>query len=200
MTEKTMGSIKDVVIETASGLVEARLMSKEVYDEIVACFNEDPDGLVRCPHCSLLSAVSCNACGGTVSSLYPEKGITDDGHGHTCCRDMIAPKQPPYVDVEERERGPGRVEVYVHSDLHTKNKGCAMVLVTSQTDFAARTQMFIAFAKKCAKMFYASSHLHENPTWEDVVGIFPDLIEEKAALETELREKIAVVDSAILTI
>lgn len=190
MTEKTMGSIKDVVIETAKGLLDIGLCSQQAYDEIVACFDEksEVEEYVCCNH---------EGKGSRVETL------PFDEEEELCCfgrERTIMQKQPPYVDVEERERGPGRVEVYVHSDLHTKNKGGAMVLVTSQTDFAAKTQMFIEFAKKCAKMFYAASHAHKNPTWEDVVGIFPDLIEEKAALETELREKIAVVGSAILTI
>ncbi len=181
---KKMGSIKDVVIEAAKGLLEAKLMSQGVYDEIVACFDEksEVEEFVCCNHEGKGSRVE------TLPDVYHSDEKT------------IIPKQTPYVDVEERKQGAGRVETYVHSDLHTANKGGAIILVECQTDFAARTQMFIAFAKKCAKMFYASSHLHENPTWEDVVEIFPDLIEEKATLETELKEKIAVVDSAILTI
>ena len=37
---------------------------------------------------------------------------------------------------------PGRVEVYVHSDNCTENKGAAIVTVLCESDFAARTNVF----------------------------------------------------------
>lgn len=39
----------------------------------------------------------------------------------------------------------GRIEVYVHSDQVTPNKGMGAIEVCSQTDFAARTEEFIEF-------------------------------------------------------
>ena len=189
MTEKTMGSIKDVVIETAKGLLDIGLMEQHAYDEIVECFDEDSEveELVCCGY---------EGKGSHVETL----DSNSDMHEYRSDERTIIPKQPPYVDVEERKAGAGRVETYVHSDLHTANKGGAMILVECETDFAARTDIFKGFAHECAKMFYAASHMHGCPTWEDVIEMFPDMIEVKANVETELGEKIVIKQTAILTV
>jgi elongation factor Ts len=49
----------------------------------------------------------------------------------------------------------GRIEAYTHGDAHTPNKGGSLVEVTCQTDFAAKTDEFIEFAKWAAKMTFA---------------------------------------------
>lgn len=82
----------------------------------------------------------------------------------------------------------GRIETYVHSDSVTPNKGGTMVKVSCQTDFAARTDEFIAFCKRVAKMCYASA----ETDWEKVIEVFPDLETERATLSQTLREKIAI--------
>ena len=82
----------------------------------------------------------------------------------------------------------GRIETYVHSDSITMNKGATVVKTTSQTDFAAKTDEFIAFCKKVAKMCYASS----ETDWEKVVELFPDMETERAILAKTLKEKIVV--------
>ena len=49
----------------------------------------------------------------------------------------------------------GRIEAYTHGDVHTPNKGGSLVEVMCQTDFAAKTDEFIEFAKWTAKMTFA---------------------------------------------
>ena len=44
----------------------------------------------------------------------------------------------------------GRIEVYVHSDSATENKGACVLAVVAKSDFAARTEAFIGFARKAA--------------------------------------------------
>ncbi len=191
MTEKTMGSIKDVVIETAKGLLDIGLMEQHAYDEIVGCFDEDS---------KVEELVCCNHEGkGSLVETLPLDSNSD--MREYCSNEItIIPKQTPYIDVEERKAGAGRVETYVHSDLHTANKGGAMILVECETDFAARTDIFKGFAHECAKMFYAASHMHDCPTWEDVIEMFPDMIEVKADVETELGEKVAIKQTAVLIV
>jgi translation elongation factor EF-Ts len=82
----------------------------------------------------------------------------------------------------------GRIEAYLHSDSITPNKGGAMLRVLSQTDFAARTDEFIAFSAKAARFAFAA----QADTWNDVVAAFPDLEVERVALAKTLRETIAV--------
>ena len=48
----------------------------------------------------------------------------------------------------------GRIEAYIHSDSVTPNKGGCLVEVQCQTDFAARTDVFIAFAGKVARLMF----------------------------------------------
>jgi len=101
---------------------------------------------------------------------------------------------------------PGRIETYVHSDSQTSNKGAAIAQVTCQTDFAAKTVGFIAFAKKVAKMAYAVSagvsQLNDVAyiSWDDVVKEFPDLIEDKKNLEADLKEKIELKHAVVLAV
>lgn len=81
---------------------------------------------------------------------------------------------------------PGRIEIYVHSDMLTQNKGGAIVELLCETDFAAKTPEFIEFAKKLAKLIYGYGHF--DHVWDLVPEVRADLHH----LQTELKEHIKV--------
>lgn len=85
----------------------------------------------------------------------------------------------------------GRIVSYIHSDSITANKGGSIVNVECSTDFAARTEEFIKFSDRVAKMAYASG-LHGLVAWDDVVEVFADLEDQRSGLAKLLREKIEV--------
>ncbi len=91
---------------------------------------------------------------------------------------------------------PGRIDTYVHSDSITANKGATVVRVTSQTDFAAKTDVFIAFSKKVAKMCFASGETE----WEKIIQIFPDMETERVTLAATLKEQITVETIVTITL
>lgn len=101
---------------------------------------------------------------------------------------------------------PGRIETYVHSDSTTQNKGGALVDLACQTDFAAKTPEFVAFAKKVARMAYAASanttQVSEVATirWDDIVNLFPEMETERAALSKEVKEEIVLVNAVVLAV
>lgn len=87
----------------------------------------------------------------------------------------------------------GRVEVYVHSDEVTQNKGACIVRIQCQSEAAARTEEFKEFCEKAAMRHYAA----------DVVGVevdelFPELAEERKTLEKALREQVVVTGVQVL--
>lgn len=82
----------------------------------------------------------------------------------------------------------GRVECYVHSDSLTPNKGAAAILVTCETDFAAKTEEFQRFCRKAARMAYGA----DAETWEQVVETWPDLEHERKDLSAKLKEEVLV--------
>lgn len=90
----------------------------------------------------------------------------------------------------------GRIEVYVHSDTVTENKGGCIVKVTCETDFGARTDKFKAFAKKCAQYCYGAG----SEDWAKVTDsrTFPELELLRKDLEKELGEKVTVQDITLL--
>lgn len=101
----------------------------------------------------------------------------------------------------------GRIESYIHSDKSTPNKGGVLVKVTSQTDFAAKTDEFIAFAQKVAKMAYAFGALAPDDaglTWDELVhnagraNMGEALEQERADLSALLKETISVEAIVIL--
>jgi len=77
----------------------------------------------------------------------------------------------------------GRIEVYVHSDSATENKGACVLAVVAKSDFAARTEAFIGFARKAAA-----------GAWADVAAAFPEIEGERAALSAALKEPVEVCD------
>lgn len=87
----------------------------------------------------------------------------------------------------------GRIEVYLHSDSSTPQKGGALLRIIAQTDFAARTDMFIGFCRHAAQLAYASG----AADWPAVIAVFPDIETKRCDLEATLRERI-VVDSILL--
>ncbi|AFU88117.1 putative elongation factor EF-Ts domain protein [Caulobacter phage CcrColossus] len=95
----------------------------------------------------------------------------------------------------------GRIASYIHSDKITPNKGAAVIKVTCQTDFAAKTDEFIAFADKAAKFSFASLVVaNEVSDWSQVIESFPDLEEEREALSKKLKEVVTVEEIVILTL
>ena len=92
------------------------------------------------------------------------------------------------MQLEENRSMAGRIESYIHSDILTLNKGGSLVEVTCQTDFAARTEMFIAFAKKVARLTFA----YQAGNWEQLIEHCPELAAEKEALREALGEEVGV--------
>ena len=90
----------------------------------------------------------------------------------------------------------GRIETYCHGDSTTAHKGGAMAAVLCDTDFGARTDAFIAFARRAVKMAYASGH----SDWETVASLFPNVEEERVNLSRELREQVRVTDITLLSL
>jgi len=95
----------------------------------------------------------------------------------------------------------GRIESYIHSDSTTPNKGGAMVRVTSQTDFAAKTDEFKVFSKKVAMLAYAygapsAEQATDSITWPELrrlAGPAGDPLEiERQDLARKLKEVITV--------
>jgi len=84
----------------------------------------------------------------------------------------------------------GRIEVYTHSDDFTQNKGAAMIKVLCDTDFAARTDEFLAFSKKAARFVYGFNQCF---TWAELIEQVPDLEQDRVDLERSLKEKITIV-------
>jgi translation elongation factor EF-Ts len=82
----------------------------------------------------------------------------------------------------------GRVEFYVHSDKSVPNKGGAMVMVTSKTDFAARTDEFIEFTKLAAKFAFAA----DATTWDDIAVAFPNIEADRLKLSKEIKEPVTI--------
>ena len=88
----------------------------------------------------------------------------------------------------------GRIESYIHSDSITKNKGGALVKVTSDTDFAAKTESMQKFSLKVAKYAYAAN----STVWAEIIELFPELEAERVSVAKELREKIEVVEISVM--
>lgn len=90
----------------------------------------------------------------------------------------------------------GRIVSYIHSDKSVPNKAGALVHVTCQTDFAARTDEFIAFADKVAKFSFAAQAVN----WDGVIAMFPDLETERVHLGKDIKENIAVEQIALMSV
>lgn len=88
----------------------------------------------------------------------------------------------------------GRIEVYIHSDSTTLNKGGCLVRVLCQTDFGAKTEEFIKFCKKVAKMMYG----YDKILWSDLIVECPEIEQDRIALEGILKEKITIDKTVIL--
>ena len=97
----------------------------------------------------------------------------------------------------------GRIETYVHSDSTTEGKGAVIIKVTTDSDFAARTEQFKAFAKQAAMISYgALGHMRRfvagPDIWVMIIAKFPDLEAQRRDLERELGEAVQVTEVAIL--
>ena len=104
----------------------------------------------------------------------------------------------------------GRIETYIHSDNITPNKGGVLVKVSCQTDFAAKTDEFISFAKRIAKLAYAFGQgleWDESTSWGELVKAVGYTGEQGQTLETDrvglsklLRETVTIEEIVILTL
>lgn len=97
----------------------------------------------------------------------------------------------------------GRIEVYVHSDSTTENKGGVIIKVTCRSDFAARTDVFKRFTREAAMLVYgAMAHTRSfaggPEMWRTVIDKFPELETKRLAIESELREPITVIEMRLL--
>jgi len=90
----------------------------------------------------------------------------------------------------------GRIESYIHSDGVTPNKGGAIVEVTCGTDFGAKSDEFIAFAKLVARMAFA----FDCQTWDDLVNEHPMMAEKKVEVEKAIGEKVGLRRVARMTL
>jgi len=91
---------------------------------------------------------------------------------------------------------PGRVESYIHSDSLTSNKGGCIVEVSCATDFAAKTDEFIAFSKKVAMFAYGAN----TGYWADVAEMFPEIEAERKSLSEKLKEDVVVRKISIVSL
>jgi translation elongation factor EF-Ts len=103
----------------------------------------------------------------------------------------------------------GRIESYIHSDSITANKGGSLVKVLCQTDFAARTEDFIVFSKKVARMVYAYGHGDAaeddvSITWDEFMQAAgdagTDLEKERELLSAKLKETVTITDIVVLVL
>lgn len=85
----------------------------------------------------------------------------------------------------------GRIVTYIHNDKTTANKGGSLVRVCCETDFTAKTDLFITFANEVAMLSYATCENNDVP-WETVIQIFPDLEEKRITLSAKLKENVRV--------
>lgn len=88
----------------------------------------------------------------------------------------------------------GRIEVYIHSDNTTENKGAAMVKVITETKFALKSKEFKRFTKELAKLSYASG----KTDFILICEMFPQIKDWFLALKRELHESIDIVEIKFL--
>ena len=88
----------------------------------------------------------------------------------------------------------GRIDTYVHSDKSTENKGAAIVKVSCDTDFAAKTDVFKAFTADLAKLAYGAG----TEDFIKVCEIFPTVKNRFVSLKEALHESIEVVEIKIM--
>jgi len=88
----------------------------------------------------------------------------------------------------------GRVECYIHSDNSSENKGGAIIKLSCDTDFAARTDEFIKFTKELAKLAYGAG----KEDFISICEIFPQIKTWFVALKAELHENIEVLEIKVM--
>jgi len=86
-----------------------------------------------------------------------------------------------------------RVDVYLHSDGVSENKGGAMVMVSAETDFSLHSSVLREFTKKVAMLAYAFNCTR----WDALCEMAPELKEKHALLQSKekhqgLAEKITI--------
>jgi translation elongation factor EF-Ts len=101
----------------------------------------------------------------------------------------------------------GQIETYLHSDSQTPHKGAAVVQVTCESDFGARTVDFISFTKRVAVLAYAVSgdapQLLKDVAyirWDDIIKGYPEIAEEHTKLEAKIKEKVELKHAYILAL
>jgi translation elongation factor EF-Ts len=100
----------------------------------------------------------------------------------------------------------GRIETYVHSDNATRNKAAAMVRVSCQTDFGARTPEFIDFCGKVAK--FACGFQIEDPIQLMEGRTFPNpeatchspLVDYLKEVQEQIGETVTIEEMKVMTL
>jgi len=104
-------------------------------------------------------------------------------------------KIPGFIPAK-KELKHGRVEIYLHSDITTKNKGGCLVRVMCLSEPGSRTDEFINFCKQAAMLCYGSG----ARSWKSTIEMFPELETKRVALQDLLKEPVKVTKIATVTL
>lgn len=95
---------------------------------------------------------------------------------------------------------PGRIEVYIHSDMTTQNKGVGVFQLISETDFVTKDEVFLEVCKRGAMLAFAIG----ARSWEDLTTeqarIMYDVTKALNDLEVYLGEALEVGEIWSLTL
>ena len=89
-----------------------------------------------------------------------------------------------------------RIGNYIHSDKCTPCKGGCLAKIVCQTDFAAKTPEFSAFANRVAMLAFGFQESDAKKLYE----VVPSLHEEIRLLKESLKEKIWITEIVFLTV
>ena len=106
---------------------------------------------------------------------------------HTHPKASASGPAPPGGDDPSRIRY-GRLAQYIHSDRHTPIKAISIARITTETDFAARTEDVAQFARDVAKFAFAA----QSTEWRTITDLYPTLERERAVLIERLRETVEI--------
>lgn len=116
-----------------------------------------------------------------IGMMECKKALTDAKGDFACAKQLLREKGLELMGMQGREANDGRVECYAH---HSGKIG-VMVEVTANTDFAAKSDDFLRFAKDLAMHIAASSPRYIAP--EDVPAA--DIEAEKQVYRKQLESE-----------
>jgi hypothetical protein len=96
----------------------------------------------------------------------------------------------------KKELKHGRIEVYMHSDISTQNKGGCLVRVMCLSEPGSKTDEFKAFCKQAAMLCYGAG----ARSWKNTIEMFPELETKRAVLQDTLKEPVKVTKIATVTL